>query len=69
MTFKIKKHTEFKITPQINTAPKNKMTLKMKTIPKTRLISIVSKPILVVVVVVDIDVVFVKNMLGQKKFG
>ena len=29
---------------------------------KTRLISIVSKPILIVVVVVDIDVVFVKDM-------
>jgi len=27
----------------------------------------VSKPILIVVVVVDIDVVFVKNMLGPKK--
>ena len=26
-----------------------------------------SKPILIVVVVVDIDVVFVKNMLGPKK--
>ena len=36
---------------------------------QTRLISIVSKPILIVVVVVDIDVVFVKNMLGPKKFG
>ena len=34
---------------------------------KTRLISIVSKPILIVVVVVDIDVVFVKNMLGPKE--
>ena len=33
----------------------------------TRLISIVSKPILIVVVVVDIDVVFVKNMLGPKE--
>ena len=33
----------------------------------TRLISIVSKPILIVVV--DIDVVFVKNMLSPKKFG
>ena len=32
----------------------------------TRLISIVSKPILIVVVVVDIDVDFVKNMLGPK---
>ena len=34
---------------------------------KKRLISIVSKPILIAVVVVDIDVVFVKNMLGPKK--
>ena len=33
----------------------------------TRLISIVSKPILIVVSVV-IDVVFVKKMLGPKKF-
>ena len=33
----------------------------------TRLFSIVSKPILIVVVVVDICVVFVKNMLGPKK--
>jgi len=33
---------------------------------KTRLISIVSNPILIVVVVVDIDVVFVKDMLGPK---
>ena len=33
----------------------------------TRLISIVSKPILIVVVVVEIDVVFVKNILGPKK--
>ena len=33
----------------------------------TRLISIVSKPILIVVVVVDIDVVFVKNLLGPKE--
>ena len=30
----------------------------------TRLISIVSKPILIVVVVVVIDVVFIKKMLG-----
>ena len=36
-------------------------------IQHTRLISIVSKPILIVVVVVDIDVVFVKNMLGSKE--
>ena len=35
---------------------------------KTRLISIVSKPILIVVVVVVIDVVFVKKKLGPKKF-
>ena len=35
---------------------------------KTRLISIVSKPILIVVGVVVIDVVFVKKMLGPKKF-
>ena len=28
-----------------------------------------SNPILIVVVVVDIDVVFVENMLGPKKFG
>ena len=28
-----------------------------------------SNPILIVVVVVDIDIVFVKNMLGPKKFG
>ena len=34
---------------------------------KTRLISIVSKPILIVVVVVDIDIVFLKNMAGPKK--
>ena len=34
---------------------------------KTRLISIVSKPILIVVVVVVIDVVFVKKMLGSNK--
>merc|ERR1711954_184597 len=34
---------------------------------KTRLISIVSKPILIVVVVDDIDVVFVKIMLGPKE--
>ena len=33
----------------------------------TRLISIVSKPMLIVVVVVVIDVVFVKKMLGPKK--
>ena len=33
----------------------------------TRLISIVSKPILIVVVVVVIDVVFVKKMLGPNK--
>ena len=33
----------------------------------TRLISIVSKPILIVVVVVDIYVVFLQNMLGPKK--
>ena len=33
----------------------------------TRLISIVSKPILIVVVVVDIDVVFAKNMLCPKE--
>ena len=32
-----------------------------------RLISIVSKPISIVVAVVDIDVVFVKNMLGPKE--
>ena len=38
---------------------------KLKT--ETRLISIVSKPILVVVVVVVIDVAFVKKMLGPKK--
>ena len=36
---------------------------------ETRLISIVSKPILIVVVVLDIDFVFVENMLGPKKFG
>ena len=35
---------------------------------QTRLISIVSKPMLIVVVVVVIDVVFVKKMLGPKKF-
>ena len=35
---------------------------------KTRLISIVSKPIIIVVVVVVIDVVFVKKKLGPKKF-
>ena len=34
---------------------------------KTRLISIVSKPIIIVVVVVVIDVVFVKKMLGPNK--
>ena len=34
----------------------------------TRLISIVSKPMLIVVVVVVIDVVFVKKILGPKKF-
>ena len=33
----------------------------------TRLISIVSKPMLIVVVVVVIDVVFVKKILGPKK--
>ena len=33
----------------------------------TRLISIVSKPILIVVVVVVIDVVFVKKILGPNK--
>ena len=43
--------------------------MSKERILKTRLISIVSKPILIVVVVVDIDIVFVKNMLGQKKFG
>ena len=37
-----------------------------QTQKKTRLISIVSKPILIVVVV--IDVVFVKKKLGPKKF-
>ena len=41
--------------------------LAIAKIMKTRLISIVSKPILIVVVVV-IDVVFVKKMLGPKKF-
>ena len=35
----------------------------------TRLISILSKPMLIVVVVVVIDVVFVKKMLGPKNFG
>ena len=35
---------------------------------ETRLISIVSKPIIIVVVVVAIDVVFVKKKLGPKKF-
>ena len=34
---------------------------------KTRLISIVSEPILIVVVVVVTDVVFVKKMLGSNK--
>ena len=34
----------------------------------TRLISIVSKPMLIVAVVVVIDVVFVKKILGPKKF-
>ena len=34
----------------------------------TRLISIVSKPIIIVVVLVVIDVVFVKKKLGPKKF-
>ena len=34
----------------------------------TRLISIVSKPIIIVVVVVVIDFVFVKKKLGPKKF-
>ena len=34
----------------------------------TMLISIVSKPMLIVVVVVVIDVVFVKKNLGQKEF-
>ena len=43
--------------------------LSKERILKTRLISIVSKPILIVVVVVDIDVVFVKNMLDPKRFG
>ena len=33
----------------------------------TRLISIVSKPIIIVVVIVIIDVVFVKKKLGPKK--
>ena len=47
-------------------SPKPGFDLKLE---KTSLISIVSKPILIVVVVVDIDVVFVKNMLGPKKFG
>ena len=36
---------------------------------KGRLISIVSKPIIIVVVVDVIDVVFVKKKLGPKKFG
>ena len=35
---------------------------------RIRLISILSKPILIVVVVVVIDVVFVKKMLGPKNF-
>ena len=35
---------------------------------ETRLISIVSKPMLIVVVVVVIDVVFLKKILGPKKF-
>ena len=49
---------------------KDKMfSLNFCFVTKTRLISIVSKPILIVVVVVGIDVVFVKNMLGPKKFG
>ena len=39
----------------------------MLLVHKTRLLSIVSKPILIVVVFVDIDVVFVKNMLGPKE--
>ena len=43
--------------------------LTNKISPKTRLISIVSKPIFIVVVVVVIDVVFIKKMLGPKKFG
>ena len=34
----------------------------------TRLISIVSKPMLIVAVVVVIDVVFVQKFLGPKKF-
>ena len=38
-----------------------------ESINTARLISIVSKPILIVLVVVEIDVVFVKNMLGPKK--
>ena len=37
-------------------------------IKETRLISIVSKPIIIVVVLVVIDVVFVKKRLGPKKF-
>ena len=36
--------------------------------PTTRLILIVSKPIMIVVVLVVIDVVFVKKKLGPKKF-
>ena len=47
-----------------------KIKVKQNSGPKkteTRLISIVSKPILIVVVVVVIDVVFVKSKLRPKK--
>ena len=43
-----------------------KLIIMIKLI--TRLVSIVSKPIFIVVVVV-LDVVFVKKMLGPKNFG
>ena len=43
--------------------------IKQQKTPKTRLISIASKPIKIVVVVVVIDVVFVSEKVRSKKFG
>ena len=44
------------------------MIVVSKKVKSTRLISIVSKPFIFVVVIVVIDVVFVKKKLGPKKF-
>ena len=50
-----------------NTQPEDHILLDYKA-SKTRLISIVSKPIKVVLVDVVTVVLFVKKMLGQKHF-